>query len=255
MLPVLMYHSVPVSGQGDRLAVPRPLVDRQWRALRAEGWSLRGLTEALALARADRHARTIAVTFDDGYADFLGVLELLSVHDASATLYLSTSQPDDSGHPARPDRRWLTWAQVASFPSDLVEIGSHAHLHRPLDVLSRADIDHEVRHSRQLLAERLGLNTVSFCYPHGYSSGPVRQAVSAAGYANACVVGHRLADPDGDPYAVPRLQVTPAHDEPGIVALVGSGETGLAPRLKWVAYPAWRAARQAVYRATGRILT
>ena len=255
MLPVLMYHSVPVSGQGNPLAVPRQLVDRQWRALRADGWSLRGLTEALAIARADHQARTIGVTFDDGYANFLSVLELLSVHQGRATLYLPTSQPGESGQPPRPNDRSLSWAEIASLPRDLVEIGSHSHVHRPLDVLSWADIDHEVRHSRRLLAERLGVEAVSFCYPNGYSSRRVRQAVSAAGYTNACVIGHRLADPDGSPYAVPRFQVTPAYDEARIVALVRSGEAGLSPRLKRVAYPTWRVARQAVYRTTGLVLT
>jgi peptidoglycan/xylan/chitin deacetylase (PgdA/CDA1 family) len=255
VLPVLMYHSVPASGQGNPLAVPRPLVDRQWRALRADGWSLRGLTEALALARTERNVRTIGVTFDDGYADFLGVLELLSVHDARATLYLPTSQPSPSGYLARQHDRSLSWAEVASLPRDLVEIGSHAHVHRPLDVLSQVDVEHEVRHSRRLLSERVGADAVSFCYPNGYSSQRVRQAVSAAGYANACIVGRRLADPDGDLYALPRLHVTPAHDEAAIVALVSSGESGLAPRVKRLARPAWRVVRQTVYRTTGRVLT
>ena len=243
MLPVLMYHSVPTSGAGDRLAVPRPLVDRQWRALRNEGWAIRGLTEALA----GRDGSTVAVTFDDGYADFLGVLELLARHEARATLYLPTSQ---LGRPG-----CLAWAQVASLPRDLVEIGSHAHVHRPLDVLSPVDIEHEVRHSRRLLAAQAGAEAVSFCYPNGYSSPRVGRAVRAAGYANACVIGRRLADPDGDRYAVPRLQVTPAHDEAGVVALVMAGEGGLMPRVKRAAAPAWRLARQAAYRATGRMLT
>jgi len=47
------------SGPGHLQAVPRPLVDRQWRALRATGWTLRGLTEALDIARANSYARTI----------------------------------------------------------------------------------------------------------------------------------------------------------------------------------------------------
>src|ERR1019366_5186415 len=154
-----------------------------------------------------------------------------------------------------PRARGPSWAEVPSLPRDLVEVGSHAHVHRPLDVLSQADIDHEVRHSRQLLAERLGAEAASFCYPNGYSSRRVRQAVTAAGYTNACVVGRRLADPDGDAYAVPRLQVTPAHDEARIVTLVALGEAGLAPPLKRMAYPAWRMTRLLVYRATGRMLT
>lgn len=251
-LPVLMYHSAPESGPGSRLAVPRRLIDRQWQALRSEGWTLRGLTESLCLSRAATEARIVALTFDDGYSDFLGVLDLLSKHDARATLYLPTSHLDiaERGHSP-----WLSWQEAASLPRELVEIGSHAHVHRPLDVLSQADLDHEVRHSRQLLAERIGAEPISFCYPNGYSSHRVRRAVSTAGYSNACVIGRRLADPMGPSYAVPRLQATPAHDETGILRLVRSGETGWTPSLKRVAYPAWRMARFAVYRGTGKMLT
>ena len=79
--------------------------------------------------------------------------------------------------------------------------------------------------------------------------------MSIAGYANACVIGHRLADPGGDIYALSRLHVTSVHDEAGIIALVKSGESGLAPRIKRVAYPGWRCVRQAVYRTTGHVLT
>jgi peptidoglycan/xylan/chitin deacetylase (PgdA/CDA1 family) len=255
MLPVLMYHSVPASGSGDALAVPRPLVDRQWRALRNEGWILRGLTEALASASANCGARTIGVTFDDGYADFLGVLDLLSAHEARATLYLPTSQLEQSGCLGRPDIRSLTWQEVEHLPRDLVEIGSHGHIHRPLDVLPCTEIEHEVWHSRRLLAVHTGTEAASFCYPNGYSSSRVRRAVKAAGYSNACIIGRCLSYPDRDYYAIPRLQVTPAHNEVEIVTLVTVGEAGLMPRLKRIAAPAWRLARQAVYRSTGRMLT
>jgi peptidoglycan/xylan/chitin deacetylase (PgdA/CDA1 family) len=179
----------------------------------------------------------------------------MSRHQARATLYLPTAQLEQPGSLVRPHDRSLTWAEVASLPRELVEIGSHAHVHRPLDVLSQTDIDHEVRHSRHLLSVRSGTDVASFCYPNGYSSARVRRAVRAAGYANACIIGRRLADPDGDRYAVPRLQVTPAHDEAGVVTLVTAGEAGMVPRLKRTAAPAWRLARQAVYGATGQILT
>jgi hypothetical protein len=51
------------------------------------------------------------------------------------------------------------------------------------------------------------------------------------------------------------LQVTPAHDEAGVLSLVASGESGWAPRLKRPAYPAWRVVRFAAYRGAGKILT
>jgi len=251
-LPVLMYHSAPESGPGSHLAVPRRLIDRQWRALCSDGWILRGLTEALDLSRADPKARVVGVTFDDGYSDFLGVLDLLSKHDAHSTLYLPTSHPyiAERGHGP-----WLSWPEVVALPRELVEIGSHAHVHRPLDVLPQAELDYELRHSRLLLTDRIGAEPVSFCYPNGYSSARVRRAVYIAGYSNACIIGRRLADPIAHPYAVPRLQVTPAHDEIAILRLVRSGETGWTPRLKRVAYPAWRTTRFVVYRGTGKMLT
>jgi peptidoglycan/xylan/chitin deacetylase (PgdA/CDA1 family) len=253
--PVLMYHSVPESDAGGRLTVPRQLVDRQWRALKTEGWMLRGLTEALSLMQTNKATRVIGLTFDDGFADFIGVLDLLAKHDARATVYIPTSQPRQSRFSDGVAHEWLSWAELASLPRDLVEVGSHAHLHRPLDILRQEDVDFEVSFSRRMLSERIGLDVTSFCYPNGYSSPRVRRTVSAAGYANACVVGRRLADPDGDQYKVPRLQVTSAHEESKIISLVCSGESGLAPPIKIAAHPAWRVVRQSVYRLTGHILT
>ena len=166
---MLMYHSAPESGSGSLLAVPRDLIDRQWAASRFEGWILRGLTEALALSQADPAARVVGLTFDDGYRDFLGVPDLLSKHEARATLYLPTADLDAPEHG---DGLSAFWPEAASLPRDLVEVGSHAHVHRPLDVLPQADLYHEVQHSRQLIADRIGTEAASFCCPNGYRQPP-----------------------------------------------------------------------------------
>ena len=51
--PILMYGSVPASGHDDSSAIPLDLVDRQWRALRSEGWTLTGLLIGAAPAAFD----------------------------------------------------------------------------------------------------------------------------------------------------------------------------------------------------------
>ena len=254
ILPILMYHSVPLDDSSDELAVPSSLVDRQWHELVTEGWTLRGLTEAFQMVRSNPDAHVIGVTFDDAYGDFINALELLAKHDAKATLYVPTSFPGNADLSGT-ESRWLRWREVAALPKDIVEIGSHSHRHWPLDVLDKSEITREVQNSRRILMEQTGVSAVSFCYPHGYSNLRVREAVASAGYRNACIVGRRIADPWGDPYAIPRLQVTRAHNEAAITALAEYGELGMVPRLKRLAHPAWSTTRRIVYRATGRILT
>ena len=139
-------------------------------------------------------------------------------------------------------------AQGGLASRDLAKVGSHAHVHRPLDVLPQADLDHEVQHSRQLIADRIGTEPASFCCPNGYSSHRVRRAVSTRATRMPVSSNAALANPDGPRFAVPRVQVTPAYDESGILRLVSYGETGWTPRLKRVAYPAWYSAVHCISR-------
>src|ERR1700749_178837 len=120
-----MYGSGSASGhEGVGAAIPLDLVDRQWQALRAEGWVLTGLTHALLHARGYPNLRVAAVTFDEAYADFARVPELLDRHQAQATLYLGTA---NLGEEWRLGQRWLSWPEVAGVPGGLVGLGCHAH--------------------------------------------------------------------------------------------------------------------------------
>ncbi len=255
-LPVLMYHSVPAGGEGNPLAVPRARVDEQWAALRGAGWELRDLTGALAAKTADPGRRIVGLTFDDGLDDFENVPDLLSRYDATATLYVPTAHVGGSGealggYPGRV----LDWDRLAALPDDLVEVGSHAHQHVPVDVLPRAELAAALATSRTLLEDHLGRPARSFCYPHGYAARGTARLVAAAGFDNGCIVGRRIAGPDDDRYRIPRLQALPEHDAAGILALVETGEPGWAATLKRIAHPAWRLVRWTAYRSTGRVLS
>ena len=71
-MPALMYHSVSAIGGPLRdLAVPPKRLAEQLGALSAAGYRLVGLTEALDLLDAGSTEKLLAVTFDDGYRDFL----------------------------------------------------------------------------------------------------------------------------------------------------------------------------------------
>jgi peptidoglycan/xylan/chitin deacetylase (PgdA/CDA1 family) len=253
-LPVLMYHSVSPGSSAGGLQVPLRELREHLAVLQDDGFELTGLTDALRICRGDPGRRVIALTFDDGYADFLAAAELLVDRGCGATLYVPTAHVGTEGMIPSAGRL-LDWADLATLPLPLVEVGSHSHLHRPLDVLPDEFLRDQARTSRELLAERLGVQAVSFCFPHGYARSGAAPILRSEGYTTACVIGRRVASPRDDVFAVPRVQVRPGLTPDAMRALVRRGEPGIVPHLKAVAAPAWRLARAFSLRTLGREFT
>jgi peptidoglycan/xylan/chitin deacetylase (PgdA/CDA1 family) len=261
MLPVLMYHSVSYVDDGPMrpLAVPPRQLTDQLTALRDAGYTLLGLTEALARHDADPLAHgLVAVTFDDGFVNFgTAGLAALDAAGARATLYLA------AGHLGGP-ATWLgaranvfgalmTWSEVDDVVQAGVEIGSHNLVHTPMDVLPAVVMARQVRDARRQLQQHTATRVPSFAYPHGYHNRAVRAAVAQAGHDTACAVGHRTYDGEGHRYAIPRLQVTPDHTPDDVVTLVATGGPTVIPALKRAAQPGWRFVRRAAHKAGVRL--
>jgi peptidoglycan/xylan/chitin deacetylase (PgdA/CDA1 family) len=267
-LPVLMYHSISDVARGPAadMAVPGPLLAEQLAALAGAGYRLMGLTDALTAVRRRADARVVALTFDDGFRDFLTeALPVLAAASANATLYQAVGHTGREASwmgPAAGDfSRLLTWSELRTVAAAGVEIGSHGMVHHPLDVLPRRQVEVEVRTSREMLRQKLQVPVASFAYPHGYHSGAVRAAVARCGHVSACEVGRRLYHPPAGPprgparasdtrrartvaLAIPRLHVTRRHSGEDVVRLVRDGGSRLEPLVKHIAGPGWRVVRR-----------
>jgi peptidoglycan/xylan/chitin deacetylase (PgdA/CDA1 family) len=252
-----MYHAIgtPLPLGLAALSVPTSLLAEHVAALSGAGYRLTGLTRAL---EAPEGEHVVALTFDDGFCDFLdNAVGVLETAGAGATQYVPTSTIGGTadwlpGEAA--GLRLMDDAALREVAAAGIEIGSHNDVHVPMDVLPRAVVAAQVAGSRARLEDTVSAPVRSFCYPHGYHGRSVRRAVRAAGFDNACAIGHRLQAPAGDRYAVQRLMVTPGHDPDGLLRLVEHGVPGVVPTLKRYAGPGWRAARWAARKA-GRTWT
>jgi peptidoglycan/xylan/chitin deacetylase (PgdA/CDA1 family) len=247
--PALMYHAASqLRGRFKALGVPAATLRKQLAGLAHEGWTLTGLSEALSMAEEGRRD-VIALTFDDAYGDFAEcVLPILGDLGARATLYVPTAHVGEParwlGRYAEQLPRLLSWCELEHVAaSGRVEIGSHSHTHVHLDTLTAADLEREVTEPRVVLEERLTVEVRSFCYPHGYHSAPVRDAVRAAGYDNACEVGRRLRSTQPR-FAISRLAVDPADTPQHLARAVRAGGPVVVPAAKRVLQPAWRGVRR-----------
>ncbi len=198
---ILMYHMIsdtPAGAKFRGLRVSPTLFRDQLQLLSRQGWHFVTMSELMS-QRDSLPARTVAITFDDGYADNLThALPLLEEFDAKATLYLVCDRHDrdwsvakkahhNSGELAREPK--LTDDQVRTLlASGRVELASHTLTHPNLPTCDPATRRQEIGESRALLARRFGVEVTSFAYPFGLYDQTDVQLVREAGYSNAVTV-------------------------------------------------------------------
>jgi peptidoglycan/xylan/chitin deacetylase (PgdA/CDA1 family) len=160
-LTILLYHRVG-DGPGE-IELPAPVFERHLASL-AQKERVLSLDEALA-----RREGGVVVSVDDGYRDFVDVVvPLLVRYRVPAILYLATGLVADDATRG-PDA--LTWDGLReALETGLVTIGSHTHGHVDLSGASEAQAEEEMRRSKELIEDRLGVACRHFAYPWAVGS-------------------------------------------------------------------------------------
>ena len=205
---VAMYHSVSPYEQDPYLVTVTPeRFERQMRWLRRRG--LRGVSVAdmLAACREGAGRGLIALTFDDGYADFLEyALPILTRYGFGGTVFpiagrLGGRNDWDVLGPRKP---LMSADQVRRAADAGVEIGSHGLRHTSLRGLAGAELIAEAEESRAILAATIDREIAGFCYPYGHLDEEAVAAVQGAGYSYGCAIWRSAST---GPHALPRVYV------------------------------------------------
>ena len=164
------------------LPFPRSIFKRSWTCCKNTVLPPIGLDELKAAFQTGKPlpAKPVLLTFDDGYADnFQNLFPVLQKRKVKALIFLVT---DFIGK----EPGYMTWQQVRQMQeSGLVQFGSHTLDHARLRRLPQEDILRQLRQSKAVLEEKLGVACEAFCYPFG-SGGfdkRVRPLVFQAGYS------------------------------------------------------------------------
>jgi peptidoglycan/xylan/chitin deacetylase (PgdA/CDA1 family) len=154
-------------------------------------------------------ARTVVLTFDDGYRDFYSaaapVLRRLKL---PATIFLPTGFCGATNRPLasdwRPEVPLLDWQQVSELAHDGFHFGAHSITHAALPDLQHEQANHEITGSKLELQQRTGQKIDFFAYPYGRWNAAVRDLVRQQ-YRAAVSTGAGVVQPDSDPFALPRI--------------------------------------------------
>jgi peptidoglycan/xylan/chitin deacetylase (PgdA/CDA1 family) len=217
-VPILMYHVI---------AVPPPATPYPDLWVRPHAFA----HQIAALAHAGYHATTldavwrawhgrgamplhpIVLSFDDGYqSQSTRARRMLNRLRWPGVLDLAVEHVGLDGG--------LTRGEVRAMIRDGWEIDAHTLTHVDLTTVDRVRLAHEVAGSRAWLHRTFGVPVDFFCYPAGRYDATVEAAVHAAGYRGATTTNEGIASRRGDPYALPRVRVTPEMTAAGLIALL-----------------------------------
>jgi peptidoglycan/xylan/chitin deacetylase (PgdA/CDA1 family) len=181
-----MYHGI-----GGHDGVDVGAFERQLNALsrRRRVVPLLDAVEALGQPTA---AGLAAITFDDGYRDFVELaLPVLRAKRMHATLFvpagwLGQCNDWDAGQSRR---GILTARELSELDANAVAIGAHGLTHTRLAGLSPHALQAETQEARRILEGACGRPVTLYAYPHGQLDdfdAAAERAVAEAGFVAAC---------------------------------------------------------------------
>jgi peptidoglycan/xylan/chitin deacetylase (PgdA/CDA1 family) len=245
-VPVLMYHHVSPAA-GAVTVSPVHFAD-QIAMLAREGYTTLG-AQAFSeyLAGKPVPAKSVVLTFDDGYLDnWVHAHPVLAEHGFTALGFLvsgwvnsgpARSNATDStsarnlpgllGHSAakaaieagESDRAIMRWSEIEAMrQAGTFEFHSHTHTHTRWDrvsanpVTKRARLRDDLLQARAALVQHLGGVSDHLCWPQGYFDTDYVEEAHAAGFRHLYTVEPGTNQRHGNPARILRLDV---RDKPG----------------------------------------
>jgi peptidoglycan/xylan/chitin deacetylase (PgdA/CDA1 family) len=213
---ILAYHSVS-DQRTDCWSVSCRQFESHLQLLRANDMTVVGLSELVRrMQRGMGLKRLVAITFDDGYCDFLEyAAPVLRHYGLSATVFVPVAMIGGVSGWSRAvsDAPIMNVGQLEQVLKEGFAIGSHTMTHRRLPMLADTDLREEIDGSLQWLQARLGVNWMSFAYPFGDFGPRECLAVQSVGYHCAAGFGGLWGNgPETDPFGLNRDAIKRACD-------------------------------------------
>jgi peptidoglycan/xylan/chitin deacetylase (PgdA/CDA1 family) len=198
---VLCYHAISPTWNATFSVTPDTLEYQLSQLVRA-GW--RGVTFTDAVLNPPA-AKTLAVTFDDGFASVFEVAEpILTRLGLPATVFVPTAFMGQrqrlswqgievwDGTPHEDELCCMTWDEIGQLTDRGWEAGSHTCSHPHLTTLRDAELEEEMRGSLEQCSERLGRPCRSIAYPYGDVDVRVAALAKEVGYQTGACLAHSL---------------------------------------------------------------
>jgi peptidoglycan/xylan/chitin deacetylase (PgdA/CDA1 family) len=206
---ILTYHSIS-EGTSPLKIAPRLFAEQiEWLSSNARVAPLDEVVECLVESK-PLPARTVVLTFDDGFADFYThAAPVLRGANMPALVFLPTAFCGGTNRwPGQPgwveEQPLMSWNQIRELAAQGFGFGAHSVTHPDLAHTSEPELEQEIAGSKRAIEQQTGHEVKFFCYPYGHFNSQVRRSVSRH-YRAACSTRTAMLGARADVFALPRV--------------------------------------------------
>jgi peptidoglycan/xylan/chitin deacetylase (PgdA/CDA1 family) len=243
-VPILTYHSISENLFGKvhpyhQINTPVSVFAMQMKWLRREGYRTINLSELLSgFETTEDLAKTVVLTFDDGYQDFYtNAFPLLRQCGFRATVFLATDRIRDTSVRME-GADYLTWSEVRELHAKGITFGSHSVTHADFRSLGPEHIEYELGYSKETIEQKIGAPVESFSYPFALPEEDgdfiryLADTLENMGYSSGVCSTIGRAMPKNKRFFLPRLSINCWDDAELLRAKVEGG-------YDWLHWPQW----------------
>lgn len=173
----LAYHSI--SDRESESVISPADFEKQMHFLHSRGYYFASLDEVVEYARGERSlaSRSVAITFDDGYADnYINALPILKKYNIPACVFMITDQ-EKSGEALGYQGSFLNNEHIEEMRKQKISFGCHSRSHGDLSKMSDVELENEMIGSKRQLESACHCLIDYFAYPGGtYSDAAITVA-------------------------------------------------------------------------------
>ena len=151
----------------------------------------------------DSFSSGVSITFDDGYKDTLTIAaQLLCKNNLPFHVFVTPANVISG------DNKYLSEAELVAL-SKLpgATIGAHGFSHQHLNNLQAAEINEELKSSKEWLENLTQTNISTMSYPHGAFNSQVQEIAASVGYLYAATSSWGCYQVGVKPLEIPRIDI------------------------------------------------
>ena len=211
-LPILTYHSIDDSGSV--ISTPCRQFRDQMQFLRDRQFNIVSLKQlvTLILNKQPLPDKTVAITFDDGFANLYSVAyPILRSCGFTATIFLVPGYCGKNNQwPGQPEGiptlDLLDWERIREMNDDGFDFGAHTMEHADLSTLPTERAREEIVSSKLIIQEHLGKSVEFFAYPYGTKNKEI-EAMVRMNFHGACGTNLGFTNMNSNIYELPRIDM------------------------------------------------